>query len=132
MFKCPHCGHVDHANVNAAFNITLRQGIGQSIADRDVTEGTLISLKRQLYGRLELNEFSRWSMSDEHSSLSQGILLPKTDKVFLIPNFVITFYIHWSGECPFDCFAESRMNMHGFEHGMGTSSGIHEIYNFLN
>ncbi len=48
VFKCSHCGHVDYADVNAAFNIALRQGICQSVADRDVTEGTL---KRQLQER---------------------------------------------------------------------------------
>jgi putative transposase len=42
MFECPDCGHVDHADVNAAFNIALRhEGVSQSVADRDVTEGSV-------------------------------------------------------------------------------------------
>ena len=33
-FECPQCGHVDHADANASFNIG-----GQSVIDRDITEG---------------------------------------------------------------------------------------------
>lgn len=42
QFKCQHCGHVDHADVNASFVIGLRhQGMIQSITERDVVEGIL-------------------------------------------------------------------------------------------
>lgn len=42
IFKCPHCGHVDHADVNASF-VLWRRHLGeiQSIVDRDAIEGVL-------------------------------------------------------------------------------------------
>jgi len=47
QFKCPACGHVDNADVNASFVIGLRhQGKIQSIIDRDIIEGNLALPKR--------------------------------------------------------------------------------------
>ena len=41
QFKCPSCGHVEDADVNAAFVIALRhKGILQSPIDRDVGDGS--------------------------------------------------------------------------------------------
>ena len=41
-FKCPFCGHVEDADVNASFNIALHPvGISQSSTDRDVLEGRI-------------------------------------------------------------------------------------------
>ncbi|GCC11646.1 putative transposase DNA-binding domain protein [archaeon] len=66
VFKCLHCDHADHADVNAAFNIALRQGRGQSVADIDVTEGNTDILKEAnlwMMETLEPHELYRGSMS---------------------------------------------------------------------
>ena len=41
MFKCPACGHVENADVNASFNIAVRQGgVSRFVADRDAAKGS--------------------------------------------------------------------------------------------
>ena len=40
-FKCPTCGYVENADVNASFNIANRQvGVSQSDVERDMSEGS--------------------------------------------------------------------------------------------
>jgi putative transposase len=40
VFRCPSCGHVEDADVNASFNIAVRRvGVSRSVVDRDAAEG---------------------------------------------------------------------------------------------
>jgi len=47
-FKCPACGHVDHADSNAGFNIAKRPCIDRSVKERHLAEGTTDSPKEAL------------------------------------------------------------------------------------
>ncbi len=45
-FKCPYCGYVENADVNASFNIALRPiGVSQSDIDRDMPESSTDTLQ---------------------------------------------------------------------------------------
>ena len=55
-FVCQSCGYVEHADANAGFNIALRQGIVQSVADRDAMEGSTDTPKEVTLGTTETLE----------------------------------------------------------------------------
>ena len=59
-FKCPTCGRVDHADVNASFNIALRpplvEGTGQLHADRDACKGSTDTPRGATSGTMETPE----------------------------------------------------------------------------
>jgi len=51
-FECPHCGHVDHADVNAAFNIASASFcVDRLHVDRDACNGSTDTPKRRLRER---------------------------------------------------------------------------------
>ncbi|WP_321416668.1 transposase [uncultured Methanomethylovorans sp.] len=49
-FKCPECGHVENADINAAFNIAESPYISQSTKERDLVEGNTDIPKIALVG----------------------------------------------------------------------------------
>lgn len=55
-FKCSHCGHVDHADSNASFNIAMRQNVGRLNVDRDAFKGSTDTPKEALVGMTQTSE----------------------------------------------------------------------------
>ena len=50
-FKCPSCGHVENADVNASFNISVREvGVSRSAGDRDPSEGSTDTPRADMAG----------------------------------------------------------------------------------
>jgi putative transposase len=56
-FKCPSCGHVENADVNASFNIAVRQvGVSRSTIDRDAVEGSTDTPREATAGTMQTLE----------------------------------------------------------------------------
>jgi len=66
-FKCPYCGYVENADVNASFNIALRPvDVSQSDVERDMSEGSTDTPQEataRTMQTLNLTGFRRGSMS---------------------------------------------------------------------
>jgi putative transposase len=56
-FRCPSCGHVENADVNASFNISVRRvGVSRSVADRDALEGSTDTPREATAGTMQTLE----------------------------------------------------------------------------
>ncbi len=56
-FRCPNCGHVDHADSNASFNIALCRGAGRLHADRDACNGSTDTPREAIVRMTPTSEF---------------------------------------------------------------------------